>query len=196
MVKKSALLLSLASAIVFASSASVAAEHSASVKSPVSGFYVGGGVGVGTMVLSSYLGTYSMSFPEVRLDGGYQFNKYVALGINVAGMFGHNLTFVPAILYVKGILPISDRFNLFAKAGVGYAHLSSNLDSYNVAVNDALGAVGIGESYQVTRSVSVGLEADLLYPLGTNWYINDYVGDAARIYIPRVMLNVTYSFGT
>jgi len=197
MTKKGVLLLATAASITLLATVAKADNlPTGAIKTPDSGAYVGGGLGMGSMVLSSYLGNYSMSFPQATLDAGYKFNKYVAAGVNASIMAGHGMTFIPAIAYVKGILPVSDRLNIYAKVGGGYGHLSTTVDHYNLAMNDALGLVGIGENYQLTKSVALGVEADLLYPMGTNWYINDYVGNAARIYIPSVTANLTYYFGS
>jgi len=119
---------------------------------------------------------------------GYQFNRYLGLELNYMVITPHSSSntffffFGPQAITsssfltanIKGILPLTDKFSLFAKGGLGYNSVSVssflgssvlvntqprnvNISSTNLAV-----LLGVGASYNLTDTFSVNI-ADNYY---------------------------------
>src|SRR3990167_5970042 len=112
---------------------------------------------------------------------GYQFNKYIALETgytqfpNLKFTFnssGGNISETTKIygidLLVKGILPINNKFSLFAMAGAMYFHTAStaittgvyylNRSDYNGTTSTYRPEVGLGAAYNLTKNVALSLQ--------------------------------------
>jgi OOP family OmpA-OmpF porin len=125
-----------------------------------SGFYVGGNYG--------YLrveGEDDFDDDKDVWQGllGYKFNDYVALegsfidfgdyGTDLAG--GNTDGYTAAI---KGILPLTDRFSLYAKAGQLWSETEYNLGGISRESDDESLFVGAGLSYAITANFLVNAE--------------------------------------
>ncbi|WP_334027588.1 porin family protein [Alteromonas sp. P256] len=125
-----------------------------------SGFYVGGNYG--------YLrveGEDDFDDDKDVWQGllGYKFNEYVALegsfidfgdyGTDLAG--GNTDGYTAAI---KGILPLTDRFSLYAKAGQLWSETEYNLGGILTESDDESLFVGAGLSYAITANFLVNAE--------------------------------------
>lgn len=125
-----------------------------------SGFYVGGNYG--------YLrveGEDDFDDDKDVWQGllGYKFNEYVALegsfidfgdyGTDLAG--GNTDGYTAAI---KGILPLTDRFSLYAKAGQLWSETEYNLGGISTESDDESLFVGAGLSYAITANFLVNAE--------------------------------------
>lgn len=164
---------------------------------PGSGFYVGAGVGVGSYTISDRSFSSGLAMAGINLDAGYQFGRYFALGVSSFSMIGHGGVIAPTVLYAKGILPLSDRISLYGKLGAGALFATAPKDEPSDVVQDAVWMGGLGLNYQVTKSVAVGIEADVYDPMFANVWANFLTNDSrVSVYIPTVMANVTYHFGS
>ena len=125
-----------------------------------SGFYVGGNYG--------YLrveGEDDFDDDKDVWQGlvGYKFNEWVAVegsfidfgdyGNDIAG--GDTDGYTAAI---KGILPITDRFSLYAKAGQLWSETEYNLGGVSSDYDDESLFVGAGLSYAITKNFLVNAE--------------------------------------
>ncbi|MFA0134319.1 outer membrane beta-barrel protein [Vibrio splendidus] len=97
-----------------------------------------------------------------KIYGGYQFNRYIALEGSIGGydaLDGDSVTVGDmkfAAIQPKVILPINDRFNLFAKAGVAYFNAEFKVS------NSFVGAAGHLTFSDTTMTGMYGLGADFL----------------------------------
>lgn len=179
------------------SSTDVQAKASAThaIKTPRSGWYVGGGLGLGghleTWNLStSVKGSAFQPMPSVAVDLGYQFAPYFAMGLYAFSDAYHwteneisgYVVGVPILLYLKGILPLNNRWNLYAKVGVGGS-----------TVGDIFVSAGLGGSYQMTKSLAFTMEFDMNYGELENMF-SGLFGDRYEIYTPTLMCGVAYFF--
>ncbi|WP_375279160.1 porin family protein [Alteromonas australica] len=125
-----------------------------------SGFYVGGNYG------------YLKAEGEDDFDDdkdvrqgllGYKFNEWVALEGSYIdfGDYGSDLAGAETDGYtaaVKGILPISDRFSLYAKVGQLWSETEYNFGTATGDYDDESLFVGAGISYEITRNFLVNAE--------------------------------------
>ncbi|NAZ45431.1 outer membrane beta-barrel protein [Vibrio toranzoniae] len=95
-----------------------------------------------------------------KIYGGYQFNRYIALEGSIGGydaLDGGSVTVGDmkfAAIQPKVILPVNDRFNLFAKAGVAYFNAEFKVS------NSFVGATGHSTFSDTTMTGMYGLGAD------------------------------------
>lgn len=173
--------------------------------SNASGIYVDGNVGYGKVNRFKYPGqgisNFSNSGFTWRTDLGYQFNRYVALETGYTrfadvkasqGNFSETLKNYGIDLLVKGILPINNQWNVFAKAGAVYLHTkqtASNIGNYITYFNSASGAatddqygpeLALGTSYYLTKHVDVSLQGVAMFAGGTD--VSTYAGYAGLGY--------------
>lgn len=143
-----------------------------------------------------------------KIFGGYQFNRYFALegGYFDLGQFGFAARTVPAGVLngnarfnglnidAVGILPVTQRFSLFGRAGVDYAQAQDTFGGTGAitALNPTPHTwgthydFGAGLQYAVTKSVDVRAEAE-------RYRLNDAVGNMGDIDV--FSLGVIYRFG-
>ena len=143
-----------------------------------------------------------------KIFGGYQFNRYLALegGYFSLGKFGYTANTLPAgslsgdirvqglNLDLVGILPLTDKFSAFARAGVIHAQARDNFSSTGL-VNRAASSpskrdtsykVGVGVEYAFTDRLAVRGEVE-------RYRINDAIGNKGDIDLASVGL--VYRFG-
>ena len=126
-----------------------------------------------------------------RLAIGYQFNPNLAVELGYlqlhkqVGTVNKSTGFAPGTetltqnaidVAAKGILPITDKFNAYAKLGVAY--LSSTITSrfngitenqnknFNIAKHKFAPEVGLGVSYNVTNNMFIDTSWTHIQPLG------------------------------
>ncbi len=143
-----------------------------------------------------------------KIFGGYQLNRNFALegGYFNLGDFGYTATTVPAgtltgriklqglNLDLVGILPITDKFSAFGRAGVAYAQARDtftgtgavNVTNRNPSKRAANLKVGLGLQYAFTDALAVRGEVE-------RYRINDAVGNKGDIDLLSVGL--VYRFG-
>ena len=144
-----------------------------------------------------------------KLFGGYQFNRNFALegGYFNLGTFGFAATTAPAAgtlngrmkiqglnLDAVGILPITERFSAFGRAGLNYADTKDsfsgsgavNVIRPNPSERETNAKVGLGLQYDFTKSIGMRLEAE-------RYRINDGVGNKGDVDLFSVGL--VYRFG-
>lgn len=143
-----------------------------------------------------------------KIFGGYQFNKNFALegGYFDLGKFGFTATTVPAgtlsgnikvrglNLDVVGILPITDKFSAFGRAGMNYADARDSftgtgavrVTNPNPSKRDTNYKVGLGLQYAFTESLAMRAEVE-------RYRINDAVGNKGDIDL--VSVGLVYRFG-
>lgn len=131
-----------------------------------------------------------------KIFGGYQFNKYFALesGYFNLGRFGYTSTTVPngtlngsvkiqgINLDAVGILPVSDRFAVFGRAGVNYAKTRDTFstsgavqaNSPNSSTHDTNYKLGVGLQYAFTEALNMRVEAE-------RYRINDGIGNKGDV---------------
>lgn len=192
MMKKQVLLLVAAASVSLLASVAQAdsSVQKTPIKTPESGFYVSGGPGF-TLLGVIGLGVLDKAYPSFRVDVGYQFNPHFAMGIDSYVVPFTDLdfddsansthTYAPTSLYAKGIIPLSARWSLYGKLGLG-AILGAALHGHNNRLDPLpfLNA-GIGTNYMVTKSVGVGAEVG---------------GAVLPFFAPTFTANVTYFFGS
>jgi OmpA-OmpF porin, OOP family len=143
-----------------------------------------------------------------KLYGGYQFNKNFAVegGYFDLGKFGYTATTVPAgtltgniklkglNLDLVGILPITEKFSAFGRAGVNYAEARDSfvgtgavqVTNPNPSKRDTNYKVGLGLQYAFTDSLAMRAEVE-------RYRINDAVGNKGDINM--VSVGLVYRFG-
>lgn len=147
-----------------------------------------------------------------RLAIGYQFNQnfavetgYLQLGQkNVSGAIGNNpiklqLRQNVIDLVGKGIYPVYDKFNVYAKAGIAYVNspidakettngipVTANLNNaVNIAKHKFAPEVAVGASYDITPNVSVD----------TSWTHIQTIGKNRPGNIDFIAVGLGYNFG-
>lgn len=142
---------------------------------------------------------FSLSIPNNnkggRLAVGYQFNPYLAVEMGYMRLLNQKGTFKlpPTSIWAsgtetlaqnafdvaaKGILPVSDKFNIYGKVGVAYlsSTITSNFDNVKENENDFFGIakhkfapeVGLGVTYNITNNMFVDTSWTHIQPLGKN----------------------------
>jgi OOP family OmpA-OmpF porin len=144
-------------------------------KNKNAGFYAGANIGI--VSSETYLLEDGSFGAKTNTGGmmslGYQFNKYFAtelsylyIGNSSAYGIDQNQSFLTA--NVKGIMPLNKKFNVFAKAGLGYNFASINgspkilLPNLNVPVNsnNLTSVLGIGLGYNITKCIQLTVSDD------------------------------------
>ncbi|RDH40826.1 MAG: hypothetical protein CFE62_001455 [Candidatus Aquirickettsiella gammari] len=134
-----------------------------------------------------------------RLSVGYQFSPYWALeagylqlakqksNLSVSANDAVTLKQHAFDVAGKGILPISDKFNLYAKAGMAYlinnvnnAQIVAPIAKYNWAPE-----AGVGVTYNISNNVFVDTAYTHIHPIGKNKPSN----------IDFATVGIGYSFG-
>jgi len=143
-----------------------------------------------------------------KVFGGYQLNKNFAVegGYFDLGKFGYTATTVPAgtlngniklrglNLDLVGIVPLTDKFSAFGRAGLNYAQARDSFSGTgavqvgnpNPRKNDTNYKLGLGLQYALTESLAVRAEAE-------RYRVNDAVGN--RGHIDLVSVGLVYRFG-
>lgn len=143
-----------------------------------------------------------------KIFGGYQLNKNFAIegGYFNLGEFGYSATTVPAgtlrgdikvqglNLDLVGILPITEKFSAFGRAGVNYAEAKDRfagtgavrVTNPNPSKRAANYKVGLGMQYAFTDALAIRGEVE-------RYRINDAVGNNGDI--DMVSVGLVYRFG-
>ncbi|MFA6188209.1 MAG: outer membrane beta-barrel protein [Sulfuricurvum sp.] len=181
-----------------------------------SGWYMGGNIGISAANIDKDKITQNLTNPSYtddesdlgyKLFGGYQFNKYFALegGYFNLGMFDYalstgtgtaagNIKIMGVNLDAVAILPVTENFSVFGRAGANYARAkdsfsttgSISITDTNPKKSDLNYKFGVGLQYAITDAVGIRLEAE-------RYRINDAVGNMGDIDLFSVGL--TYRFG-
>ena len=143
-----------------------------------------------------------------KVFGGYQFNKNFAVegGYFDLGRFGYTATTVPAgtlnssiklrglNLDLVGMLPLSEKFSVFGRAGLNYAQARDTFDGTGAVQvnnasprkNDTNYKLGLGLQYALSESLAVRAEAE-------RYRVNDAVGN--RGHVDLFSVGLIYRFG-
>ncbi len=143
-----------------------------------------------------------------KIFGGYQLNKNFAIegGYFNLGEFGYSATTVPAgtlrgdikvqglNLDLVGILPITEKFSAFGRAGVNYAEAKDRfagtgavrVTNPNPSKRAANYKVGLGMQYAFTDALAVRGEVE-------RYRINDAVGNKGDV--DMISVGLVYRFG-
>ncbi len=143
-----------------------------------------------------------------KIFGGYQLNKNFAVegGYFDLGKFGYTATTQPAgtlngniklrglNLDLVGILPLTDKFSAFGRAGLAYAQARDSfsgsgavrVNNPNPSKNDTNYKVGLGLQYAFTESLALRAEAE-------RYRVNDAVGNKGHVDL--VSVGLIYRFG-
>ncbi|MDB5822032.1 MAG: flagellar motor protein MotB [Herminiimonas sp.] len=143
-----------------------------------------------------------------KLYGGYQINRNFALegGYFDLGKFGFTANTAPAgtlsgntrmrglNLDLVGILPITEKFSAFARAGVAYAEAKDNFSGTgavnvlnpNPSRREANYKLGLGVQYELTQALAMRGEVE-------RYRVNDAVGNRGDINL--VSVGLVYRFG-
>jgi OOP family OmpA-OmpF porin len=143
-----------------------------------------------------------------KLYGGYQINRNFALegGYFDLGKFGFTANTAPAgtlsgntrmrglNLDLVGILPITEKFSAFARAGMTYAEAKDsfsgtgavNVLNPNPSKREANYKLGLGVQYELTQALAMRGEVE-------RYRINDAVGNRGDINL--VSVGLVYRFG-
>lgn len=134
--------------------------QSTQVEAKTSGFYVGGNYG--------YLRVEGEDDFDDDKDvwqgiAGYKFNEWIAIEGSYIdfGDYGNDLADAETDGYtaaVKGILPLTERFSLFAKVGQLWSETEYNLGGFRQENDDESLFVGAGLSYAITSNFLVNAE--------------------------------------
>lgn len=181
-----------------------------------SGWYMGANIGMSTAnidkeKITQNITNYSYSDHDrdlgYKLFGGYQFNENFALegGYFNLGKFDYSLTTPTGAskgdikvmglnLDALGILPLTEDFSAFARAGAHYAQKKDSFNSSgsmsladtNPKKNDLNYQFGVGLEYTITDTIDVRLEAE-------RYRVSDAIGNDGDISLFSVGL--TYRFG-
>lgn len=143
-----------------------------------------------------------------KVFGGYKFNRFLAIegGYFDLGKFSFTATTVPLGTFsgniklkglnldAVGILPITERFSAFGRAGVNYAEAKDSFSSTgsvnvlnpNPSKRDTNYKYGAGLQFDFTRSFGMRFEAE-------RYRVNDAVGNKGDVDL--VSLGLVYRFG-
>jgi OOP family OmpA-OmpF porin len=143
-----------------------------------------------------------------KLSGGYQINKNFALeaGFFDLGNFGYKATTVPTgtlngniklrgvNLDVLGMLPVTDNFSAFGRAGISYAQARDafsgtglvQVTNPNPSERKANYKVGLGLQYAFSEALAMRAEVE-------RYRINDAVGNRGDI--DMISVGLIYRFG-
>ena len=143
-----------------------------------------------------------------KVFGGYQINKNFAVegGYFDLGKFGYTATTVPAgtlngniklkglNLDLVGIVPLTEKFSVFGRAGLNYAQARDSFSGTGAVLvtnpsprkNDTNYKLGLGVQYALSESLAVRAEAE-------RYRVNDAVGN--RGHIDLVSVGLIYRFG-
>lgn len=143
-----------------------------------------------------------------KVFGGYQLNRNFALegGYFDLGNFGYTATTIPAgtltgnsrirglNLDLVGILPITDKFSAFGRAGVTYAHTRDrfagtgavSVTNPNPSKRAANYKLGVGLQYALTDALAMRGEVE-------RYRINDALGNKGDIDL--ISVGLVYRFG-
>lgn len=171
------------------------------------GFYVVGQAGYASTHMKNKIAALSPVVPGIkpmpnggiagRLGVGYQFNPNLAvelgylqlpkLKMSIPGTTVDDVLYAPGTLTLKqnaidltakGILPVTDKFNAYAKLGVAY--LSSTLTSrsegvtnnqnenFGIAKHKFAPEVGLGVTYNITNNMFIDTSWTHIQPMGKN----------------------------
>lgn len=186
------------------------------------GWYVGANAGqsrakiddarITSGLLGSGFATTSISDDDrstgYKVFGGYQINKNFALegGYFDLGKFGFNANTVPAgtlngniklrglNLDAVGILPITEKFSAFGRAGVNYAQAKDSFSGTgavgvlnpNPSTRGANYKLGLGVQYAFTDALAMRAEVE-------RYRINDAVGNKGDVDL--ISVGLVYHFG-
>lgn len=140
--------------------------------------------------------------------GGYQINKNFAVegGYFDLGKFGYTAATVPAgslngniklrglNLDLVGIVPLTEKFSVFGRAGLNYAQARDSFNGTGAVLvtnpnprkNDTNYKLGLGLQYALSDSLAVRAEAE-------RYRVNDAVGN--RGHVDLVSVGLIYRFG-
>ena len=140
--------------------------------------------------------------------GGYQINKNFAVegGYFDLGKFGYTATTVPAgtlngsiklrglNLDLVGIVPLTENFSLFGRAGLNYAQARDSFSGTGAVLvtnpsprkNDTNYKLGLGLQYALSESLALRAEAE-------RYRVNDAVGN--RGHVDLFSVGLIYRFG-
>ncbi|WP_318467581.1 OmpA family protein [Photobacterium leiognathi] len=137
-----------------------------------SGFWIGGALGMG-YVGNGDAGVFNgtSEAPSVKLNAGYDFNKY--FGLYGSYDYMHDLGTSDlhlATLGMKGNLPLTEKLSAFAKLGATYIYADDkDADQLWHMKSDSFSATGgLGLSYQITHALSTQIGADYYQNLRTS----------------------------
>ena len=202
--------------------AGLAALSSAGVWAQDAGWYGGANVGrsaatiddarINSSLLGSGFGSSTIVDDDrstgFKVFGGYQINKNFAVegGYFDLGKFGYTATTVPAgtlngniklrglNLDLVGIVPLTEKFSVFGRAGLNYAQARDSFSGTGAVLvtnpnprkNDTNYKLGLGLQYALSESLAVRAEAE-------RYRVNDAVGN--RGHVDLVSVGLIYRFG-
>ncbi len=154
------------------------------------GFYVGGNIGYGETDLdSSIKDDLDTSSFVWGADVGYQFNRYFALEggyiqlprVKVKGI---DVKMTPSVVYlaVKGIYPVSSKFDIFGKIGAGRTNERIHVagESFDVDNHELVPLMGVGADINVTPHFAITTQA--LATFETSGFPTTYIGTVGLAY--------------
>ena len=157
----------------------------ANAKVPDSGFYADLGSGVSSI---NYLTTSASSW-MLRLDGGYNVNKYVGFQVGVNDYFSTQMTSptlgnysLSGYGYDVSIIPnvpfgVNAPLNVFARVGLGYDAMSASVGNQGGTVD----VLGLGLRYDVSAHLAVSAQwigrGIIIQPTPSNYSQNNFLAN-------------------
>jgi hypothetical protein len=156
--------------VLLLSAVTIASAHAAEDNMDYSSAYFNLGAGYG-LIQNLPTGTGAVSAAV-----GYQFNRYLGLEVDWDGMpseqWGKLYNYNIYSLAVKGILPLSNSFELYGKlgSGIGYSTWTGNGDPSSVYNSNGSataldGIVGVGAAFTLSPQFKLYLENKTFVPL-------------------------------
>ncbi len=156
--------------VLLLSAVTIASAHAAEDNMDYSSAYFNLGAGY-VLIQNLPTGTGAVSAAV-----GYQFNRYLGLEVNWDGMpseqWGKLYNYNIYSLAVKGILPLSNSFELYGKlgSGIGYSTWTGNGDPSSVYNSNGSataldGIVGVGAAFTLSPQFKLYLENKTFVPL-------------------------------
>lgn len=148
------------------------------------GFYVGGSAYLTRVTVSDndgygLLDSNHTNAASVDAFVGYQFGRYFAIEGGPTGAYSFNTDsgFAGGYLALKGIIPISQKWNLYGKGGISY---SEGWPSILLAA---------GASYHLNQNWSVGPEFSYIRSADMG-----FLGDSMYMSMMRIGVSTQYTF--
>ncbi|MCG9575098.1 MULTISPECIES: outer membrane beta-barrel protein [Vibrio oreintalis group] len=108
--------------------------------------------------------------PAIKIFGGYEFNQYIAVEGSIGGydaLDGQTVSVGDmkfAAVQAKAMLPVGEKFKVFAKGGFAYFGAEFKTSYYTLSDETVTGKFGLGAEFELSPNVHLLAEWDYMNP--------------------------------